>query len=77
MFNWSFKKFENHQKQGKWSSEARNMNMRIDILPLLATLKIPMSSEINITSHNWIHLPQLIYQARENFLVLDLLFTKF
>ena len=49
------KKFENRQKLGKQSSEARSMNMRIDILPLLATRKIPRSSEINITSHNWIY----------------------
>ena len=69
--------FENRQKQGKRSSEARSMNMRIYILPLLATRKIPRSSEINITSHDWIYLPQLIYQVRGNFLVLDLFFAKF
>ena len=40
-------------------------NIRIDILPLLAARKIPRSSEINITSHNW------------NFLDLDLFFAKF
>ena len=41
MFDWLLKKFENRQKQGKQSSEARSMNMRIDILPLLATRKNP------------------------------------
>ena len=60
IFNWLLKKFENFQKQGKQSSEARSMNMRIDILPLLATRKVPRSSEINITFHNWIYWPQLI-----------------
>ena len=55
MLNWSLKKFENHQKQDKKLSEAWRMNLRIDILPLLATGKIPRSSETNITSHNWIH----------------------
>ena len=72
-----FKKFENRQKQGKQWTEARSIKMRIVILPLLATRKIPRSSEINITSHNWIHLLQLIYQVRGNFLVLDLFFAKF
>ena len=47
--------FENRQKQGKRSSEAQSMNMRIYILPLLATRKIPRSSEINITSYDWIY----------------------
>ena len=61
MFNWLLKKFENRQKQGKQSSEAWSMNTRIDILPLLATRKIPRSSEINITSHNWIYWPQLTF----------------
>ena len=51
--------------------------MRIGTLPLLATHKIPRSSKINITSHNWICWPQLMYQVRGNFLVLDLPFTKF
>ena len=77
MFKRLFKKFENRQKQGQQSSEARSVKMRTDILPLLATRKISRSSEINIMSHNWIHLLQLIYQVRGNFLVLDLFFAKF
>ena len=55
MFNWLFKKFENHQKQGKKMSKAWHMNLRIDILPLLVTRKISRSSETDITSHYWIH----------------------
>ena len=50
-----FKKFKNHQKQGKKLSEALNVNLRTDILPLLVTRKIPRSSETDVTSHNWIH----------------------
>ena len=73
MFNWLLEKFENRQKQVNRSMKCEYKNW--NSLPLLATHKIPGSSEINFTSHNWM-LTTINLPDQRKFLGLGLVLSK-